>query len=112
MRACRRDMRDKEVAAGIRAPRTQRETRIWQNSLHVLKERRQGRAAGVPEDELPPLPYELPPGRLLPQAEPLAEPSRWELLRERDTERGSDVEQGPRGLRRRPGERRAGRSTG
>ena len=72
----RRSLRDQEVAAGIRAPRTQRETRIWQDSLHVLEERRQGRAAGLPEDELPPLPYELPPGPLLPQAEPVAERSR------------------------------------
>ena len=61
--------RDQDIAAGRRAPRSMRETEIWQNSMRVLEERRDGRAAGAPEDELPPLPYETAPGPLLPFAE-------------------------------------------
>ena len=68
-RSFRRWQRDRDVAAGRRAPRSMRETDIWLNSMRVLEERRDGRAAGLPEDELPPLPYGTTPGPLLPLAE-------------------------------------------
>lgn len=85
LRAWHRDYlrweRDREVAAGRRRARSHREIEIYLNSLRVLDERRQGCAAAIPEDQLPPLPYQIPPGSLLPGAEPIREPSRRRAIR-------------------------------
>src|SRR5579875_506750 len=68
-RSFRRWQRDNDVAAGRRTPSTMREMEIWENSVTVLEQRRDLRAAGVAEDELPALPYEGAPGSLLPFGE-------------------------------------------